>query len=49
MDIGLVAGFGHPLGVERLAAIRQHGFTLIRQDVQTVMGRTPDGQKPWER
>ena len=41
MLTGIVAGFGEPIGAERLTALRAHGFRLIRQDLQTVMGRNP--------
>ena len=42
MQTGLVAGFGDPLGPQRLAEITAHGMTIIRQDIQRTNGRTPD-------
>jgi len=41
MLTGIVAGFGEPLGTDRLAALRARGFRLIRQDLQTGQGRHP--------
>lgn len=41
---GIVAGFGFPLGDARMGALVGRGFTLIRQDLQTCDGRTPDVQ-----
>ena len=42
MTTGIVAGFGYPLGTQRLAEILAHGITVVRQDLQTTQGRTPD-------
>lgn len=41
-QLGTVCGFGYPLGAARLAALREHGFPVVRQDLQTCGGRTPD-------
>lgn len=53
--VGICAGFGHPLGQDRLEALRVRGITLLRQDLQTTGGRTPEVEAAvaegarWER
>lgn len=42
MVTGICAGFGHPLGDARLRDLQAHGFDLVRQDLQTDQGWTPD-------